>query len=231
MPSTSWESTDILALFNVLAGRPAADAVTDAAKYLRLTRAQNRIISLMTAVAPNSLYPHVAYGSLPTLTTTDQQVYTFGTDTNGYAKFPMGKGGIYQSLNDIPDFPLMPGRDYMIEGTQIRAPNNGTLPATLYWYGIAQPDNITAISQPALMPEASRELIAVEAVRQFAVEFVRNEKLAEAMEREWTGTRDRPGLWPTYCLVWKTSFRDGGALNCYTGLDIALSGNSYQPGI
>jgi len=96
----------------------------------------------------------------------------------------MGKGGIYQNLNDIPDFPLMPGRDYMVEGTQIRAPNNGTLPGTLYWYGIAQPDNITAISQPALMPEASRELIAVEAVRQFR-SGVRPQR--EVGERDGTG--------------------------------------------
>ncbi len=226
MPSSGWESSDLLALFNVLAGRPAADAITATAKYLRLTRAQNRVIALMQAVAPNSLYPHVGYNSLPTLTTTDGgYTFTFGTDTNGYAKFPMGKGGIYQNLNDIPDYPLMPGRDYMLEGTQVRAPNNSPLPATLYWYGFAQPDDITAISQPALMPEASRELIVVDAVRQFAKEFARNGPLAQTMSDEW----DR--LWPIYCLVWKTQFRDGGALNCFTGLDIALSGNAYQPGI
>ena len=54
------------------------------------------------AVCPTALYPHAAYGSLPTLTTTDNQIYTFGTDANGYAKFPMGKGNIFRSLNDGP---------------------------------------------------------------------------------------------------------------------------------
>lgn len=223
MPSSGWESTDLLALFNTYSGRPTTDAITDAQKYARLARAQNRVIALMSAVCPNSLYPHVAYGSIPTLTTTDNQVYTFGTDDEGYAKFPMGKGGIFQSLNDIPTSPLRPGQDYMIEGNQIRALNNGTLPATLYWYGIGQPADIDASTQPALTPEASRELIVVDAVRQFAKEYVRNMALADAMEDEWSGSNGRPGLWPTWCLVWKTQFRHGGALN-YTGMQLAIGG-------
>lgn len=220
--STGWESTDLLALFNSYAGRPTTDAITDAQKYARLARAQNRVIGLMSAVCPNSLYPHVAYGSIPTLTTTDSQIYTFGTDAEGYAKFPMGKGGIFASLNDIPNGPLRPGVDYMVEGTQIRAPNNGTLPATLYWYGIGQPEDIDATVQPVLTPEASRELIVVDAVRSFAREFNRNLPLADTMDETW-GTPQQPGLWAQWCLVWKTQFRHGGALSL-TGMQLAIGG-------
>lgn len=212
-------------MFNRKAGRPTTDAITDALKYERLSEAQNRVVAMMAAVAPNSLYPHAAYGSLPTLTTTDNQVYTFGSDANLYAKFPMGHGGIYTSLNDIPNFPLVPGRDYMVEGTQIRATNNGTLPATLYWYGIGNPADINATDQPALFPEASRELIVIEAVRQFSQEFLRNAALTDEMATEW----DR--AWPTWCLVWKTQFRNGGALNCLSGMDLAIASNGWQPGI
>lgn len=221
MPAATWDSAYCLTMFNRKAGRPTTDSVTDATKYQRLSEAQNRVIALMTAVAPNSLYPKVAYGSLPTLTTIDTQIYTFGTDANLYANFPMGHGGIYQSLNDIPNFPLVPNRDYMIEGTQIRAMNNTTLPTVLYWYGIAQPADMDATHQPALFPEPSRELIVIEAVRQFAKEGVRNPALAGAMDDEWNGQRGRPGAWPTWCMVWKTQFRSGGALNAFTGMQLA----------
>lgn len=213
----TWDSAYLLSMLNRKAQRTSGDSMTDATKYQRLSESQNRIIGLMSAVAPQSLYPHAAYGSLPTLTTTDNQIYTFGTDANGFAKFPMGKGGVYQSLNDIPDFPLVPGRDFMVEGTQIRASNNTTLPATLYWYGIANPADIDGTNQPALFPEASRELIVIDAVRQLANEGVRNAELSQWMDAEWNKA------WPMWCLVWKTQFRSGGALNAWTGLNLAIA--------
>lgn len=223
----TWDSADLLLLFNEKAGRPASgDAITDARKYARLSKSQNRVIAMMVAVVPNSLYPKVAYGSLPTLTTTDNQVYTFGTDSNGYAKFPMGKGGIYTSLNDIPNFPLVEGQDFITEGTQIRSLNNGVLPATLYWYGIAQPPDISSggSAEPSLFPEASRELIVIDAVRQFAMEGNRNADLAASMAAEWGAA------WPTWCLTWRTQFRKGGALNVFSGMQLAALG-SWNAGL
>ncbi len=226
MPAATFDSAWCLARFNQFAGRPPSDSITDAAKYLRLTDAQNHVIALMAGVCPNALYPQVAYASLPTLTTTDNKVYTFGTDANLYAKFPMGHGGIYTSPNDIPDSPLRPGRDYMVQGTSIRSMNNTTLPATLYWYGIGNPADMDATNQPAIFPEAARELIVIEAVRQFGKEGVRNPALVGAMDEEWNGTGDarRPGAWPRWCLVWKTQFRSGGAVSYVTGRDFALAG-------
>ncbi len=50
--------------------------------------------------------------------------FTFGTDGNGYALFPLGKANIYPSLNAVPNYPWVPGVDYLDEGTQIRMPNN-----------------------------------------------------------------------------------------------------------
>lgn len=211
-------------MFNAKAARTSNDTVTDAVKYDWLTRSQTRIVGLMSAIVPNSLYPKVAYGSLPTLTTTDNQVYTFGTDGQGYAAFPMGHGGIYRSLTDIPSNPLVPGQDYMIEGTQIRVPNNQTLPPTLYWYGVVMPDVISASKQPALFPEAARELIVIDAVRQFSQGGKRDTDLMTLMKTEWFGDAQSPGAWATWCLVWRTQFKDGGALNVFTGRQLAVVG-------
>ena len=218
MAGTGWENTDLLTMFNTKAGRPASDTVTDPTKYDFLTRSQTRIVGMMSSVVPNSLYPKVAYGSIPTLTTTDNQVYTFGTDGQGYAAFPMGHGGVYRSLNDIPSNPLIPGQDYMIEGTQIRVPNNQTLPATLYWYGVVMPDVISSAKQPSLFPEASRELIVIDAVRQFAQAGKRDFDLKSEMQNEWNLA------WPQWCLVWRTQFKSGGALNVFTGRQLAVVG-------
>lgn len=218
----TWDSADLLATFHQKANLPTSSVgLTDTLLYTRLAKSQNRVIAYMAPVVPSSLYPKVAYGSLPTLTTTDNQVYTFGSDASSYPIFPMGKGGIFASLNDIPGFPLRPGIDYMVEGSQIRAPYNGTLPATLYWYGISQPADIASGTQPALFPEASRELIVIDAVRQLSKEGMRNAELAAAMTEEWNEA------WPQWCLVWRTQYRNGGAVNAFTGLQLAELG-AYQ---
>lgn len=201
---------------NAYSGRPSTDAITDVEKYARLAKAQNRVLLEIAAVAPRALYPKVASGSMPTLTTTDAQVFTFGTDASGYAVFPMGHTGIYDNLDNIPDWPWIEGRDFINEGTQIRIPNNGTFTGTLYWYGIGQPADITAVVQPALLPEASRELIVIEAVRRFAQEYLRNAALVDEMAAEW----DR--AWPRWALTYRTQFRSGGALVPRTGLQLAL---------
>lgn len=203
---STFDSADLLLSFNEKAGRPSTDAILDARKYARLAKSQNRVVAMLSAVAPYSLYPKVAYGSLPQFTTSDNQIFTLPVDANGYATFPMGHGGVYASLNDIPDGPWMEGVDYLNEGTQIRIPNNGTYSGTLYWYGVVSPADISASVQPVLFPEASRELIVIDAVRQFAREGVRNGPLVDEMQDEW----DR--AWPQWCLVWKTQFRKGGAL-------------------
>ena len=95
----TWTNANLLTEFNNLAGRPASgDIIADAAKYQRITNAQNAVIADVAARVPESLYQKVAYGSIPTLTTTDNQVFTFGTDVNGDPLFPIGKVGIYPSL-------------------------------------------------------------------------------------------------------------------------------------
>lgn len=219
----TFDSNYLLSWFNRKAGRPDADTITDASKFQRLSESQNRIIAKIGAVAPQSLYPKVSYANMPQLTTTDNQVWIFGTDTNGYPVSPMGKAWIGPSLAGLLDNPWVEGYDYYNEGTQIRIPDDRTYSGPLYWYGIANPPDITALTQPSIFPEAARELIVIDAVRQFATEYDRNEAMASVMAAEWGDA------WPTWCLSWKTNFRKGGALSGYTGRDLALGSSWNYP--
>lgn len=192
--------------------------MTDATKYQRLADAQLGLIADIAARAPWTLYSKAAYGSTPTLTTTDNQVFTFGTDVNGDALFPEGKVMIYPSLNSIPDAPWREGGDYLQEGTQIRIPNNGTYAGTLYWRGIAPVLPISASNQPSVIPVSSRILIVYKAVEQFANEGNRNTALADRMGTQYA--RD----FARWMLVWRTQMVNGGALETLTGRDLAILG-------
>lgn len=229
--AATYDSAYLLSLFGRLVGRTGTDAITDATKYRGLSEAQNMVIADIAAIAPHVLYPTAPYASLPTLTVAaGNQTATFGTDANGYAKFPMGKGGIYASLDDIPTNPLIEGQDYMNEGTQIRALNNATLPSTLYWYGISQPADMDATNQPALFPEPSRELIALRAAYNFGTEGNRNPSMSQAMAvRYGYPLSTNPGRFAFWMQVYKSQFARGGALGNVTGLSLALGGQyGYQ---
>lgn len=194
-----------------------------------LSEAQNEVIADIAAVCPHVLYPTVATASLPQLTISAAgDIGTFGTDTNGYAKFPMGHGNLFQSLADIPTNPFV---NYMNEGTQIRALNNTTLPSTLYWYGISQPADIDASTQPSIFPESARELIGIRAAYNFGTEGNRNTALSQTMAQRYgytLGPNRAPGRFENWCLTWKTQFARGGALGLSAkSLAIAGYGNGY----
>lgn len=60
------DSAWALEKFNQYTGRPSSgDTITDAAKYLRLTEAQQAVVQDMMPVVPNSLYPKVPYTMFP----------------------------------------------------------------------------------------------------------------------------------------------------------------------
>lgn len=220
-------------MFNRLTGRPNTDAVTPASKYQRLSEAQTAIVTDIASIFPSCLYPTVAYGSIPTLTTTDNQTFTFGTDSNGYAIAPMGKTSIFQSLNDIPTRPWRAGVDYIpLGGTAIQIPNNGTHSGTLYWRGITPPGVIadTTLTQPALFPEGARQLIAYRAAIAFCMEGNRNPELgAYLMSVYGRPFGVNPGMFATWMLQWETAFRTGGALQQVTGMQVAV-GSSFNAG-
>lgn len=212
-----YSAPDLLSLFNRLAARPAADAVLDTDKYDRLSKAQQRVVMEASAIYPAAFYQKVAYGSIPTLSTVDNQVWTFGLDGDDNPIVPFGKTNIYTSLAAIPDDPWLECIDYLNEQTQIRIPNNRSYSGTLYWRGVQIPGVVNATTDPVLFPTPARELIVIDAVRQFAKEGSRNPDLAADMQAEW----DRQ--FPLHCYTWKTQFQKGGALvyGTYTGKQLA----------
>lgn len=218
----TFDSAYLLAMFNRYAGRPTSgDTITDADKYLRLTEGQNRVVQDMFARVPNSLYPKTA--TLPSLTSTaGGNIWTFGTDPQGFAIAPMGKTRIFPNQQSFPDFPWVEGVDYVNEGTQIRLPNGRTWAGPLFWYGIAAPADITALVQPAINPPAFRDLIVYQAVALYGEEGKRDLDLAERMLAKYA-ERFREA-----CLSWKTQFSDGGALNSWTGLRMAEAGGNIN---
>jgi hypothetical protein len=224
MPAT-WDSAYCLGLFNRLTGRTGTDSITDPNKYIRLSEAQNEVFADIAAICPHVLYPTVATASLPQLTISAAgDIGTFGQDANLYAKFPMGHGNIFESLNDIPSRPFT---QYLNEGTQIRALNNTTLPSTLYWYGISQPADMDATNQPSIFPEAARELIAIRAAYNFGTEGNRNAALSQTMAARYgVPLSNVPGRFAYWMLVFKSQYAGGGAMSA-TGLSLALSGGQY----
>jgi hypothetical protein len=182
-----------------------------------LSEAQNEVIADIAAICPSVLYPTVANASLPTLSTSDNQVYTFGTDANGYSIAPIGRVAIFATLNDIPTSPWREGRDFIRTGaTAIRIPNNGSYSGTLYWLGVTNPPDITASVQPSLFPEASRELITLKAALNFGTEGKRDLELSSAMAARYG---ERFARW---CTTWRTQYRRGGAMGSVTGMQLAL---------
>jgi hypothetical protein len=219
--AATYASSDLLGLWNDYAGRPATgDSLSDANKYARLARAQNVVIEDLAARVPQPQFSHAAYGSTPTLTTTDNQVFIFGaSDLNTDPMFPIGKVNIYPSLASIPDSPLIEGVDYLWEGTQIRIPNNGTYTGTLYWRGVAPVLALSATNQPTLSPPPARILIVLEAVRAYAVEGMQNPELAQQMAQEYGVGFSR------WCLTLKTAQQNRGQTNGpLTGMRLAQAG-------
>jgi hypothetical protein len=209
-------SAELLDLFNRLTGRPKADAITDATKYTWLKEAQNEVISEMASVAPKVLYQRVGTASLPQLVTTDQNVFTFGLDTNGDPVAPFGAAQIYRSITDVPDRPLRPDWDYIDEGNQIRLPRNRKYAGALYWRGVVFPLALDAGlgHAPALIPGPANELTAVRAAKNFGEAANRNPTLVATMTVRWKSR------FPYWCLLWKKQFSRGGALTTWSLKDI-----------
>ncbi len=166
-----WASSDLLAKCKYLARRPVTDASTsDANWYALLTDSQPKAYrDLFTRV------PELQYGA-PTLMSTSAdsgKTYAFGTDAEGDAIRPAGYAEIYAKLGDVPDSPLAPGVDFILEGTKIRMPANQTRTFTSgapYYRMVLRPDTVISASvQPALVPKSARILLVWGALEMWAM--------------------------------------------------------------
>lgn len=202
MSGSGWQSSDLLDRFNRLSGRPTSDSISPTVKYGFLADAEQYVLNRIASIAPK-----VLYGAPAAMSTADGGLtWTFGTDGNGYALFPMGKAGIYPSLASIPGGAWLPGIDYLDEGVRIRMPNNSPFVGPLYWYGLTPTQQMSASVQPVLQPPSARILDVIQAVKVFAESAMRNPALADRMdlrfEREFGQTM----------TMLRTHFRNGGGL-------------------
>ena len=198
-----WDGPYVLGLFNRMAGRPQADQITDATKYLWLSEGQEQVVADIASRMPEVLYP---VSAAPMITTDGGKTWTFGTDTDGNPIFPMGKAMIYSSLTAVPNMPLNPGFDYMDEGNRIEIPNGLSFAGQLYWRGVASPPQISETVPPVIQPPPARMLIVELAVKNFGQAGNINADLGGQMTELWS--RD----FPRWMLVFRTQYAGGGVL-------------------
>ncbi len=109
------------------------------------------------------------------MTTADSGLtFTFGSDANGNLIEPFGDLQLFRQLQDVPDFPLEMGVDYLWEGPRIRMPNNLATGAQFfpngapYFYGIVPTVAINGTTAPTLVPADKRTLLCGYACARYA---------------------------------------------------------------
>lgn len=163
-----WDTADLLKRCKRLARRPVTDqAVPDDAWYDWMTEAQEEVY-----VDLFSRFPDYGYSAPVLLATADGGLtYTFGLDADGAPVRPTGHAEIYPNLSAIPDSPLSPGADFLIEGGLIRMPGNRTRSFANGPYArfVADPDvAIDSTHQPQLQPKSARMLLVFKALEKWA---------------------------------------------------------------
>lgn len=163
-----YDTADLLAKCKLYARRPATDlSMPDTSWYTMLTDAQPGVYKELF-----SCFPDLAYGAPLLMTTADGGLtYGFGAGTDTFARRPMGHAEIYQSLAGIPDDPLVPGTDFLFEGSVIRMLSNHArqFSAGPYARMVLRPDaQIDGTHNPQLLPQDARILLVWRALEAWA---------------------------------------------------------------
>ena len=163
-----WDSADLLARTRRYINRPDDDElVTDAFVYALLTEAQTEVMGELAALAPLS-----QMGAPVLLTSSDGGVtYTFGTDANGYAIFPLACE-VYGTVNgrELRACSWLSWGDFVIEGDKIRMPGNQaqTFESGPYARFVRADASISASTEPILKPAPARILLVYRALAKYA---------------------------------------------------------------
>lgn len=165
-----YDSSDLARRIKLRLRRPTTDyaftvSTTDDVLYDVLTEAQDRLTTLLGTHVPSNLW------TVPTKLTSSDSGYTygFGTDTDGVAILAFGHFVLYPNQESIPDNPLVPGVDYLIEGAVLRMPNNAPVTWTdgPYCQYVAPSNVITSSTQPTV-PKFARKALLSDATRRAA---------------------------------------------------------------
>lgn len=158
----SFDSADLLSRLRREIRQPSGTVFpADADLYVLLGEAQIKVMLDFDRIVPR------ANIGVPTLMTTADAgyTYTFGTDGDGNALFPLGAVMVYRQQTDVPDFPMVEGVDYLMEGDKIRFPNNRPYSGSTapYWQGVTMPLKLDGSTAPVLKPIQARMLLVYEA--------------------------------------------------------------------
>lgn len=148
-------SAELLAGFKLFAMRPDTDeSLKDAQIYQLLSKGQEKCYELWAAH-----FPEVLYGAPTIMSTADSgATYTFSGSV-----FPFGSVEIRSSRSGALLTPTTDWGegDYVWEGDQIRIPNGKTrtFSAGPYARYISPPSDISATTEPTLVPAMARSMI------------------------------------------------------------------------
>ncbi len=163
-----WDSADLLARTKRYINRPATDElVTSPFVYALLTEAQTEVLGELAALAPLS-----QMGAPVLLTSADGGVtYTFGTDANGHAIFPLACE-VYGTVNgrELKACSWTSWGDFVVEGDKIRMPGNvaQTFDSGPYARFVRADASISDSIEPILKPAPARILLVYKALLKFA---------------------------------------------------------------
>ena len=123
-----------------------------------------------------------------TITPDPAYIFTFGADRDGNNLYPVGKTTLYQTLTDIPDWPLYEGVDFEMEGNKVRAMDGVPWPFSSppYFQSLILPLTLSATVAPVLRPVQARCLIVDAASVRYAEDTSTDAKVFEARyEKHW----------------------------------------------
>lgn len=124
------------------------------------------------------------------MTTSDSGLtWTFGTDANTNAITPYGAYAIYRRKEDVPDFPMERGVEYIDENVRIRMPANRPDAISYpdgapYYYGAVPTVAIDGSTAPSLVPADARILTVWKTVANVLIALGSDESDAEKRYQE-----------------------------------------------
>lgn len=160
-------------------------STTDDVLYEMMTEANDHIVKRIATFIPDAMIS----APVELVSTDSGKTYDFPDDADSNPAFLLGHFKLYENRESIPDYPLVEGVDYVIEGTKIRLPYNDTRTFTDGgpWVQSVAPGGVVNASTQPTCPVIARLAMIEETCARLAPRVGRDpQEFADAMEREWS---------------------------------------------
>jgi hypothetical protein len=207
--TTPWDAGYCVNRFKAEAGLQDANELDEEDDICpALSRGQSTVFQLIAQRYPKALY-QAPKAMIPSA---DGTTFRYGDDQNGNAIVAMGYVQIAPRLSAFSGDRAFVGWrediDFLDEGDRIRIPSGRSYAGPLYARFVPTPPVISIDTQtdPILKPADARELIVIQAVKEWAGEGNQRPDLVQGMKTKWADK------FPSWMLTFRTRFRNGGAL-------------------